>query len=463
MEPVVQIRLSAGGRVEGYVRSRRLGPGTPRSILVLPTIPGPRRFRGGENIASLGPDGHFAVDGVPAGKAQVLLLAAMGRLQSTIQSREIEIREGETAWVELESNPVHVQGIARKGGAPVGGLEIVLTSEDVFGFSTFSMDVVAGDATGAQFHRALTLDDGYYELFVDRPGTYRVRATALGAGLPTKTVSIPDTDVFTLDLDYGGAAVAGRVVDAETGAPLADASVAASPKDSTGGDRVWMRTGADGAFTLEVDPGRYVLRANANDYGAKELDLTVGPEGRRDLLVALSKGLSIKGALRASGGRSVPNARIYAIADDPDPVPPSSPSGSGTSLPDGSYVVSSLAPGRYNVLASDQAGGFAFAPGITAGSEAVDLALSPGGTAVVRVVDEQGAPAANALVAVIAIQGRKTRGIQMGADGEGRLELDVPPGSLLLKSVQGDELEGLARLEVGAGQSVPVEIVLRRK
>jgi hypothetical protein len=462
VEASVEIRLSIGGRIEGYVRSTRgLAPG--RSIVVIPDSD-PRMIGRTNTMSSVGEDGYFAVEGIPAGSARVVLLVTAGHRTYSLQSRDVEIRDSETTWVEIESSPVRVQGLARKGGAALAGAELEWASRDDYGFSSVSMIQTGTEPSGPQFHRAVTGEDGFYELFVDRPGSYSVRASVATGGLPSRTVTIPETDVFTLDLEYGGASIAGRVVDADTGAPISGANTGARPKESRRQPgSAWMTTGADGTFTFEVEPGSYTLSANAEGYGAKELPLSVGPEGRRDVVVALSKGAQIRGVVRDFQGRTAGSVRVAAVVDDPDPVPPSGVTSGTTSLPDGTFVIATLPPGRYNVLAYDPLRGFAFAPGIAAGAENAGLTLHPGGTIEVLVRDESGTAVSAAIVAVIAIEGRKVRGIQSITDGEGRLELEALSGNLLLKSVKGDELEGLAGVVVRPGARAPVEIVLRAK
>ena len=126
---------------------------------------------------------------------------------------------------------------------------------------------------------------------------------------------------------------------------------------------------------------------------------------------------------------------------------------------DGSFTVSDLASGRYNVVAIGNSG-FAFAPGVPIGADQIELVLQPAGRLAILVQGSSGAPVEGAIVAVIAVNGRRFRGAQSVADTEGKLELFVPGGTLQLKSVKGNELQGLGAARVDPGGTATASITL---
>ena len=128
--------------------------------------------------------------------------------------------------------------------------------------------VEARDETGVFVTGALTVADGTYELVL-ADGTYLVRVEGGGqyasgyygpagyaASAPDATpVVVADDHVTGIDLSLPTIAhVAGMVTDG-SGAPLEGILVAAR-----NGDRVWPGiTGADGSYTMPVDPGSYIV------------------------------------------------------------------------------------------------------------------------------------------------------------------------------------------------------------
>jgi hypothetical protein len=460
VEPGSEVRvvLSRGGALEGYVKSRDGNDVAGR--IVQASSRGPRLSRWDSGRAHTSADGYFFIERVPAGVVTVALLQVDGPVTLDVQSREVEVREGETTYVELESRRVLVQGQVRRGGSPLPGATIELERLGSSWMSFGPMDTTALPS-GPRYLRAVASEDGFYELLVDGAGEYRVNAAANGVGLPGRTVAIPDMESFSLDLDYGGALLSGRVIDKQTEAPVAGATVSATPVEPRNG-RGWatVQVGPDGVFELALDPGVFQISAGAEGYASIEEKLSIGEGGRPDLVLALSTGLAISGRLLDRSGHGLGNTQIRAVPDTPDiAVPPPNMAFSRT-LPDGSFRFDELARGRYNLFASAGDAGFAFLPSISAGTEDLQLTLRPGGKLEALVVDAAGAPVPNAVVAVAAIEGRKVRGVQGQADDNGRIEMTVPAGNLTMKGAIIDEAEGLAAASVGENGLARVRIAI---
>ncbi len=303
-------------------------------------------------------------------------------------------------------------------------------------------------------------EDGYYELLVGEPGEYIVSTSAYGVGLPWRTVTIPDVETFALNLDFGGVLVSGRVIDKETEAPVPGAFVSARSLKSPSASSTGLEVGPDGFFELALEPGEVSLAVRADGYGTLEQKITVGEAGKSDVILALSSGFRIKGRVFDRNGRGLTSLRVMAVADSPDISTPPVRMSFARTIPDGSFSLDDLAPGRYNVLVGEESAGFAFLPSVPSGTEGHELVLRPGGKVEVLVVDENGAPIPNAIVAVAAIEGRKSRGVQGSADGNGRLVLPVPAGNLTIKAAVMNGPEGLGAVTVSANATARVRIVL---
>lgn len=453
----VEIVLRRGGALEGVVRTR---DGTDIAGRTIQVHPQGRPYHSMERGARTSEDGSFRIEHLPAGKLTAALQHTEGDAMYTVQSREVDIAEGETTYVEFQSRRVAVQGQVRRGGSPLSGVEIQLWPEGP-GFSAIYGGGGDLSTAGPRHLIGVSGEDGYYELLVDQPGEYRVDASAYGIGLPSRTVTIPDVDSLSLDLDFGGALVSGRVIDKKTEAPVAGAFVeASSTKLSAGATGAGLEVGADGLFDLELEPGEFAIVVRAEGYATAMEKVAVEQGGRSDLVFALSSGRRITGRILDASGRGVGNLQVMSLEDSPDISTPPMHRGFARTIPDGSFSLDDLAQGRYNVFAGNSLVGFAFVPSVPSGTEDLELALRPGGKVEVLVVDGEGTPVANAIAVVAAIDGRKVRFAQGTADGGGRLELVAPRGNLTIKAVVPDGPDGMATVAVSENATARVEIVL---
>jgi protocatechuate 3,4-dioxygenase beta subunit len=457
--PEVEVVLRRGGALEGMVRTRDGTDVAGRTIEIHPE--GAAMTASEFQTARTAEDGSFRMEHLPVGKLMASLQQSEVDARVTIQSREVEIVEGETAYVEFQPRPVLIQGQLKKGGSPLSGVEIELYPDTYSSMSYGSVSVGRPPVSGPRYLVGMSGDDGYYELFVGEPGEYTVSASAYGVGLPSRRVTIPDVEAFTFDIDFGSALLSGRVIDKETEAPVPGAFVIARPsKASIGDSAAGLRVGSDGLFELSLDPGEFTLVVRANGYGTLEKRVTVEDGGRSDLVLALSSGLRITGRVLDANGRGIGNVRVAAVVDSPDLMTVPARMGSTMTIPDGSFSLEDLASGRYNVLVRDDHLGFAFLPSVPSGTENLELVLSPGGEVEVLVVDSQGAPVPNAIVALAGIEGRKVRGIQGTADANGRLDLPAPRGNLTIKAALMNGPEAMGTVSLTENATARVEIVL---
>ena len=212
------------------------------------------------------------------------------------------------------------------------------------------------------------------------------------------SVDIPDSETFVLDLAYAGASIGGLVVDKDTGAPIARASVRASPQDR---DRGWSngRTFDDGRFELEVEPGEYDVVARAEGYASTRQQATVDLAGAPDLRLELAHGLAITGRLLDAAGRPVSGLQVGALTED------GSQGEYATSLPDGTFRIDGLASsGQWNLAAGSRLAGYGVRAGVAAGEKDITLSLRRGGVVHLLVLKD-GAPLTGAWASVQRVGG----------------------------------------------------------
>ncbi|HSF19580.1 MAG TPA: carboxypeptidase regulatory-like domain-containing protein [Vicinamibacteria bacterium] len=453
----IRVRMTRGGRIEGVVRSRD-GAGIGGRIVGLGRT-------GRVPDTTTGPDGTFRIEAVKPGATTVRLLASDPNYAAVVQEREVEVAEGETSFVEFESRQVVVSGQVSKRGVSLGGVSVSFRPEAARGGS--GMFVGGGTArpvAGPLALNAVTTPDGYYELYVDAPGAYEVTVTAAAGTtrFPSQNVLIPDVTSHVTDLVLDTASLAGRVVSKETQAPVADARVRAyaletGPAADTLG---FSLTDTSGAFRIEIHPGRYRLMVLADGFSPLERTVTASETSPQELLVELDPGQVIRGRVFDANGEVPSHFYLRAVEDAQPTTDPPRFSHWAEVHPDGAFELRDLAPIRYNVLAGSDLDGFAFATGIESGAE-LTFRLRPAAWIQVRVVNESGVPVPEAQVAVSALAGRKVRDATRRTDAQGMLDLYAPAGSLELKAVKGDDLEGSAVVTVGEGERAPAQIVLR--
>ncbi|MET0555198.1 MAG: carboxypeptidase regulatory-like domain-containing protein [Vicinamibacteria bacterium] len=464
----VRLVLTVGGRIEGSIRKR---DGSGRAGLMVNANP-MARFRGtpsGFLSATTLPDGSFALEHVPAGRTNVTVMARTGGPMSALSMRTVDVREGETATLDIVDREILLSGRVTRSGAPGAGLRLdAMASKGMAFFGGMQQGAPAGPPTGPQRMTATTRDDGSFEMLVDEPGSYGLSVTTVDGRvrLPFRTVEVPDADAHAVELSFDGVAVTGVVVDKETEAPVPFASVSARPKEK---DKATGATGAtagsDGRFQLEVEPGEYTLTANARDggYGSAEAALQVGEGGTPDVRLALEKGLAIAGKVVDAAGRPAVGANVRALWS----AGGSSAGGWAQTLPDGTFEMKGLREGSYTVLADGDNGSFALQANVATGAR-VTLALRPGARLSVTLKLPSGAPAAEIYPVVVRVGGVfvGSAGRTLGpTDAQGRTDMMVPAGDLYVfafkdAATPAEKQGGGKQVSVAAGQTAAVTIQL---
>ncbi|MFI1031082.1 MFS transporter [Streptomyces sp. NPDC020951] len=200
------------------------------------------------------------------------------------------------------------------------------------------------DVGGQQIGRGASGEDGRYALSTTGAGAYVLIAAAGGHQPQAVSVTVGERPV-ELDIVLGGAGrVAGSVRGAD-GAPVREATVTLT--DVHGEVVASTRSGREGGYVItELVAGEYTLAASAAAFRPAALPVSVqaSRETRQD--VELAGGALLSGAVRATGGRPVEDARV-TLLDAAGKVVDTLTTGG-----DGTFRFADLSHGEYTVIAA---------------------------------------------------------------------------------------------------------------
>ena len=325
----------------------------------------------------------------------------------------------------------------------------------------FAPDALTGDEDAVG--EAVTRDDGTYELVVDHPDPARIVVQSADGALrlPARVVEIPDVERHVLDLEFAGVAVAGVVVDADSGQPLARAAVVADAwRAAADHSAATAISGPDGRFRIEVDPGTYRVSAHARGYAAAAAEVEVQDDGVSNIRLPLARGGTIKGRVVDERGRAAGGGMVRALS--------AAGAAAAAILPDGRFELSGLRDGAHTLVARGQGGQFAVQAGVTAGNEEPTLVLRRGGRLQLRLVGADGAPLPGAIAYLYRVAGLAVPGLSASAaaDASGVATLLTPSGEV---EVRADRPQGgtivasrAATLAVEEGRTTTAEVRLAR-
>ncbi|RKG88488.1 hypothetical protein D7V88_14200 [Corallococcus terminator] len=290
------------------------------------------------------------------------------------------------------------------------------------------------------------------------PGTWRLEARAPGhARVVMERLLIPSEGPLTVALRVAGV-IEGFVVDAE-GLPAADAEVRVDGSSDPG-----VTTGAQGGFSLEVEPGSHTLSAwRGEESGALDAPVVSIAGGVvRDARIRLGPGAWLEGrVVERSSGTPVEGASVDLRRSGGD-----EDVGRALSDAEGHFRLRGLAPGSYD--ASVSAPGFSSIVryGLTVGAGEhfpVELMLPRTGAVEGQVRDTRGSPVAQARVSRLAPGSDADRVMgeaRTDATGHYRLE-GLPPGWMSLSARREGATVGVVRsVEVGEDGAARADFTL---
>ena len=319
-EVPVKIRLTdRGASVAGVVKRRDGAPVGGASVAV--TGQGGATFYGS---ATTGPDGHFLIGGLPAGRYTVWARPRGGPSNiSTSQERPdlkiLVLAAGERRTVDLIAavGDKTIRGrVVFADGKPASGATVVANSEE--GDRSWKPDaIMLGNAAtvAPDGHFVMEgLDDGLYRLWASRPGfpdtevkeviagradlVIRLRAPAVVAGTVVTKAGEP-VAVYTITI---------------TGAPVAGENSARSSRRLEQGTLPPVRIqDPSGAFVLEgLDAGDYELKVSSLERGVASQRVSLGMgERKAGVKVMLEPSARMTGRVAAlEGGGPIAGATI---------------------------------------------------------------------------------------------------------------------------------------------------------
>jgi large repetitive protein len=358
----VRLQLRSGGTIYGRVTG--LTEADYASVIV------DARGGGSTSSAAVDPSGNFRIEGAPVGTVSVsamLSSRSFGTRRSSA-TQTVELNAGSSQQVTIEfRGDTSVRGRITRNGTPLRGATVAFYPRQ--GGSQTSASVTA-DEQGV--YQVSGLESGEYTVMVvdsQRFSPYSTTYNVRGGG--------------TFDIDFKAASIRGRVVNAGTNEPIADASVQFRPAQVTLGNNMPRSAVTDpsGGFAIDfVPPGSYVVTASREGFGNQVLDLQVGDGGRDDIELKLNRndGVTLKVVDGRDGralsamlvvfdmqGRVVHENRMYFRGTD---------AVSDTKVP--------LSPGQYIATVSSM--GYAPRTATFSSPSSQTVSLTPGGTIRVR-------------------------------------------------------------------------------
>ncbi len=241
----------------------------------------------GPLTAKTGPDGRFELTDVPAGDTSIT--AGKAVYETTLET--IAVKAAEAVEIELSLEPVTVgvvEGVVLAAGThrPVANAEVSIGNRHTRAGADGRFrieDVESGDAM-------LTAQKAVFE-----PGHATARVVA------AETVAV---EIELSPITYGR--VTGRVIDADSGRPIAGADV------SLGEQR--LTSGPDGRFeAARVAAGDVAVSARKAAYRSGGVSVELEPAGSAEAVVELEPikvGTVVGVVVDAKTGQPIPGARV---------------------------------------------------------------------------------------------------------------------------------------------------------
>jgi protocatechuate 3,4-dioxygenase beta subunit len=218
--------------------------------------------------------GNFSLSGLPDGQVRVdAFLVTAGRRRMA-PAKTIVVENGVAPAVEINfEEGINISGHVTKGGVAVS-----------YGSVSFAP---AGARPGSdrQYVNAMISPDGTYTAAGLSIGDYTVRVN--GPNILQYQTKYAASVSGTFDIDIHGATLRGRVVDARSGAPVADARVLLMSRLPANGS---ARTDSDGRFAIDAMPdATYDLQVNREQYAVASQPVVIANGSTPDVEVRMEQ------------------------------------------------------------------------------------------------------------------------------------------------------------------------------
>ena len=400
----IVVQLSRGGSLSGTVRDRFGSPSPHRTIVLGKTLTDPEARQ-----ARTDAGGVYRFDRVTPGTYEARLTPADGQ-GFRISTVAVVIHENDLTTQDFEdTSGIRLQGQILRSGEPLPRALLFFNPlETVLDLS--EMQIATSD------------DDGFYQIVLDRPGTYRVMVQTDSSGGSSTQIRVPDEPEVVRDIVLELEGISGRVLD-DDDAPVPGASVSARREGGTVqalDDLLVAESATDGRYSIQgLEAGTYRVTAVAPGYRigvAYPVELSGAAVDGIDL--RLERGEDLRGVVVDPQGRGIIGAYVLAApagAGDPLNAASAETDINGTfrmtAPAEGLLDLTALAPGWAPVhrVSIDPA----------SGAEVV-LQVDRGGSLDLRVVDASGSPRSGVYLSVLPVPA------YVGSD-LGRLLRPVPP------------------------------------
>jgi hypothetical protein len=322
------------------------------------------------------PDGTFRVTGLPPGNHSLRLFRTgnyiEGDRESSILGRTFTLEAGENRdGVEIRLIPggVITGHVRDRENRPLTGVRIELFEPSQFPNSPPPLDV--GTQVTAKPFAVTTDDRGEYRAFAIPPGRYLVKAgrpkqpsvfhPAAATGNDATVVEVRSGEVAeNIDIVLDATpptlfTVSGRLVDAVTGAPIADETVSLIPRDprpEISGGRT--KTDREGRFQFGNLPSATfiatVQTAGSNggivSYRLFSDPVSVNVKGRdiTDVVIKAKRGVTVFGKVEVVGATAADNPANWLVFGKPVNQKDGIFSVRGSISPDGIFRIEGLKP-----------------------------------------------------------------------------------------------------------------------
>lgn len=308
-------------------------------------------------------NGMYRIEGAPTGSVRVAASYQSMFGARSAEPRTIEVTSGSEHAVDFQfDSGAVIRGRVTQVGRPWANARVSFSPKD----------------PSVQTRGAATTDrDGMYEVSGLNDGNYRVDVFNTQRMVSYETEYRVSSSA-NFDIDMKATGVRGRVVDADTGEPVVEASVSLTKTGSPGAGGFFapgMVTDNAGTFNVEpVAPGNYQARASKADYGQQNVDVTVseGSTSEVEIKIRRNDGLGLR-VFDARDGRALEASVV--VRDGQNRI-----AYTGMPRPDGRGIMRiSLAPGSYRLTvdAMDYAQSTVT---VTSPASEVRIGLTPGGT-----------------------------------------------------------------------------------
>jgi outer membrane lipoprotein SlyB len=221
----------------------------------------------GSADARVEPDGHYEIKNVAPGDWRFAATTSSQRLVR----QTIKIQPGEAAAVlDFEfGKGGTLSGTVLVDGSPLSGANVRVARSSTEGG-----------------HAMVSRYDGHFEIHDVQPGKYILSVSgALGAVHQERPIEIDGDRELTIDIAMG--TLAGQVVSAGTGEPLAEATVSIEGQESDSSlfySTPTLRSGEEGAFESRLAPGKYRIKIQKDGFAPAEVTAVVRPGSTGDVV-----------------------------------------------------------------------------------------------------------------------------------------------------------------------------------